>query len=265
MSLSFYERGSPSDPPFLFLHGLGASCHETVAVFSLLEGRRLIAPDLPGHGHSLDFDPAHFSFSFFADQIADLLDHLELETITLGGQCLGAGVALNFALRYPEYVRKLVLLRPAWLSHPRPRHLALFAKVGDWLQEGDEERTTMKLALHPAYQTLTKSCLAQAEEVTALLDRRKDVVSTQVLAKMWSSYPFEDLAELANCTPPTLVLSTSKDSFHPEEVSRTLASHLPKARLATLPPRYQEAIAYQQALTEQVESFLSATSSSCLK
>ena len=80
--------------------------------------QRLIGLDFRGHGESDIGHEIDLSFSTFADDLITLLDRLSLATVALGGVSMGAGVALNLALRYPLRVSSLILVRPAWLNRP---------------------------------------------------------------------------------------------------------------------------------------------------
>ena len=256
MTLSYSEQGSPDDRPLVFMHGLGASCQQAVSSLSMLEKTRLIAPDLPGHGDSLDFDPNLFSFDYFADLVIALLDELGIEATDLGGISMGSGIALNIALRYPERVKKLVILRPSWLDQKEPAHLSLVARVGQWLDNLGEEKATIELALHPEYQELTEKNVAVAESITALLDRRKDDASTRVLYKMWQSRPFENLAALAAIPNESLVLDTTRDELHPQAVAHAIAYVLPHVTTGILSPRYYEREKYHAELNDHLNYFL---------
>lgn len=259
MTLSYSDIGSPTASPLLFMHGLGTSSQQSVSALTMLENTRLIAPDMPGHGSSLDFDPELFSFDYFADLVIALLDQLEIESTDLGGTSMGSGIALNIALRYPERVKKIIVLRPSWLDQKKPAHLSLIAQVGQWLDAHDEEKATMELALHPDYQDLAEKNVPVAESLTSLLDRRKDDASTRVLFKMWHSRPFDSLSSLAAIQNDTLVLDTTRDELHPQEIAAAIASALPNSSAATLPPRYHEGPQYQKALNEQLNCFLETT------
>ena len=256
MNLSHTDIGSPSDSPLLFIHGLGASSQQITSVLTMLHNTFLIAPDMPGHGGSLDFDPELFSFDYFADLVIALLDELGIEQTDLGGISMGSGIALNIALRYPERVKKLIVLRPSWLDQKEPPHLSLVARVGQWLDAHDEEKATMELALHPDYQNLVEQNLIVAESITGLLDRRKDDASTRVLFKMWQTRPFESLQSLATIPNETLVLDTTRDELHPQAIATAIAEPLPNSSTATLPPRYYESKAYQSALNDTLNRFL---------
>lgn len=256
MTLAHSLVGSAENLPLLFIHGLGASRQQTVSALTGLPDHYLIAPDMPGHGDSLDYDPATFCFDTFADLTIALLDELGIAETDLGGLSMGSGIALNLALRYPERCKKLIVLRPSWLDETKPEHLSLVARVGQWLHEYDEEKATMNLALHPDYQTLAEKNVPVAESITGLLDRRKDAASTQVLFQMWQSRPFSSLADLAKISNQSLVLDTTRDELHPQAAARAIAEALPHSELHTLPPRYHEGPAYQAALNAHLRDFL---------
>jgi pimeloyl-ACP methyl ester carboxylesterase len=74
--------------------------------------RRVIALDLPGHGHSSHL-PAGVRRYHFIDQIdtvLDCADALGLDTFDLLGHSLGAGVATLVAVAAPQRVRRLALI-----------------------------------------------------------------------------------------------------------------------------------------------------------
>src|SRR5919112_609108 len=74
----------------------------------LTRGRRVIGVELQGHGHTPDTGRA-MSINRFADDIAELLDHLGIDQADLWGFSLGALTANGVAIRHPEKVRRLVL------------------------------------------------------------------------------------------------------------------------------------------------------------
>ncbi|TML55880.1 MAG: alpha/beta hydrolase, partial [Actinobacteria bacterium] len=82
----------------------------------LLPGRRVLVPELPGHGGS-DPLPAAASLNAYADRIAGLLD----EPAAIVGHSLGGAVALRLAIRRPELVRALVLAGAAGISSGKRR------------------------------------------------------------------------------------------------------------------------------------------------
>ena len=97
-------------PPLLLVHGFGGAAWNFSELAPLLPGRRLIIPDLPGHGGSSPL-PAP-TISGFADLMAEILDG----PADVLGHSLGGVVALRLAERHPALVRSLVLAAPAGIS-----------------------------------------------------------------------------------------------------------------------------------------------------
>lgn len=246
MLLSFDTLGSSSSEPLVFLHGLGAGKNRTTSSLSHLKNTHLIAPDLPGHGDSMSFDPATYSFDSFADHVIDLMDHLGIEKCNLGGLSMGSGITLNIALRYPDRFKKLIILRPSWLDSPQPAHLKLVADAGEMPQAEFE-------AL-PEFQTL----LAANEPVASSISVVYQHPDNAVLSRMWNSSPFPSLSDLRSITAPALVMSSPRDDLHPESVASAIANSLPNSQLIPLPARYYEPEAYQESLNQHINQFLNS-------
>ena len=88
------------------------------------------------HGGTGRIGPAAaFTFDGLADDVAALLDALNLTQPVLAvGVSMGAGIALNLALRYPARVAALALVRPAWLDQPMPVHLGAYPQIAALLR-----------------------------------------------------------------------------------------------------------------------------------
>jgi 3-oxoadipate enol-lactonase len=109
LPLRVFEGGG--GPPLLLLHGFGGAAWNFTGMAPLLAAeRRLLIPDLPGHGGS-EALPAP-SMAGFADAVAALLD----EPVGVFGHSMGGVVALRLAERHPQLVRGLVLAAPAGIS-----------------------------------------------------------------------------------------------------------------------------------------------------
>src|SRR3954469_17669372 len=92
--LSYADIGT--GPAVLFVHGLlGSHRHWTQLMRALAADRRLIAPDLFGHGGSAK-PRGDYSLGSHAGTLRDLLDRLEIDQVTLVGHSLGGGIAMQF-------------------------------------------------------------------------------------------------------------------------------------------------------------------------
>jgi len=118
--------------PFVFQHGMGADVTQPISSGGNLAGWRMIAMDCRGHGQTeANLDPMRISFAQFAEDLAVLLDSLNIERAVVGGISMGAGVALAFALAHQERVNGLILVRPAWLDRPFPTKSSLVSARGE--------------------------------------------------------------------------------------------------------------------------------------
>lgn len=99
--------------PVMFLHGNSSTKSVWVDQIKLLRryGRPVLAPDLPGHGHS-DNSPtpeATYSFPGYAGVMRDLLDRLEVDEVDVVGWSLGGHVGLELLATEPR-VRSLLIV-----------------------------------------------------------------------------------------------------------------------------------------------------------
>ena len=95
--------------PVVLLHGYPFNrtlWNEQVSALS--NSYRVIVPDLRGHGES-DASPGAASMNRMAQDVAALLDHLEIHRAVVGGLSMGGYVALAFYKQFPSRVRALVL------------------------------------------------------------------------------------------------------------------------------------------------------------
>src|SRR5215471_1888185 len=105
--------------PFVYLHSaLGESFRWLPFYQAWSKQFRVLVPTHPGFGKSGGFDEID-TIEDMAFHYVELLDALGLEEVILGGVSLGGWMAAEFALRWPERVKKL------WIS----------AAPGLWVEE----------------------------------------------------------------------------------------------------------------------------------
>jgi lipase len=114
------------------LHGLSGHGRRFVHLADRLPGRRLIAPDLRGHGRSGKEPPWDI-----ATHVQDVLETIEEPMADWLGFSYGGRIAAEIAARYPERVRSLSLLDPALrlpagLAHERADSSREGESYGSW-------------------------------------------------------------------------------------------------------------------------------------
>jgi pimeloyl-ACP methyl ester carboxylesterase len=117
-------------PAVVLLHGLMGSPDYLMPLARSLarEGRRVLVPDLPGHGRSSPVRP--FTLSAAADRLAEAVSLQRVERPALLGHSFGAPLAVRWALRHE--VRSLVAASPVGvvpLELSWSRWLLPFARV----------------------------------------------------------------------------------------------------------------------------------------
>lgn len=120
--LSVYDGGQGS--VVLFIHG--NSCDHTflspqIAHFSAR--RRVLAPDLRGHGDS-DKPDCEYTFARLADDLAEAAAALGITRLTAVGHSMGGVVALELCHRHPDLVAAVACLDSTVLPPPgRPSRI----------------------------------------------------------------------------------------------------------------------------------------------
>lgn len=184
---------------------------------------RVIAPDTRGHGHT-PRGTAPFTLAQFADDLKEFLDSMDIRRCHLLGFSDGGNIALLFALKYPEYVEKLVVnganLFPGGLL---PRERVHDAAV--WT------------ALQPA-RLLSRKARRKWELL--------DLMVTQ---------PHIRPQDLAALSMPTLVIAGEEDLIL-EEHTRLIAASIPGSQLLILPGDHCVARRNWQAFNPAVLEFL---------
>jgi pimeloyl-ACP methyl ester carboxylesterase len=102
--------------PLVLVHGLSGSATNWTELAPLLaQRRRVLIPELPGHGGSEPL-PAAPSLNGYADRVRGVADHEGMLPAPLVGHSLGGSVGLRTALRWPDDVPAVVLAGSAGIA-----------------------------------------------------------------------------------------------------------------------------------------------------
>ncbi|WP_036259979.1 alpha/beta hydrolase [Mesorhizobium sp. WSM3224] len=100
-----------SEPPLVLVHGFTDTSRSFSLLAPHLSGRRLIMPDLRGHGASQAGEG--YGVADFAGGIAGLIRRLRLDRPVVVGHSLGGMVSIVLAARHPELIGGLVIVASA--------------------------------------------------------------------------------------------------------------------------------------------------------
>lgn len=219
-----YGRG---ERVLVLVHGLLMNRHmyDQLAPEMASRGIRVIAVDLLGHGASdMPPDMRTYTMTTFADQLAALIDHLELDRPIVGGTSLGANCSLEMAVRHPRAARGLFIEMPV-LDNALVAAGLIFLPI----------LATLRVA-KPVLRGIA-AVTNRIPRTNFLLDiwldwtRRPPEASEAVLEGVLfgRTAPPRDERQLIGL--PTLVIGHPNDPLHPFTDSDMLAEELPRARL----------------------------------
>lgn len=114
--LRYFAAGDGSAAPLVLVDGLGGAASNWHALAPrIAQTRRILVPELPGHGGSAPLAAAT-SLAAFADAVAAVLAAEGVRRAAFVGHSMGGAVALRLALRRPPLVERLVLASGAGIS-----------------------------------------------------------------------------------------------------------------------------------------------------
>ncbi len=225
---TIYSERIGHGPDIVMIHGWGLHGGAWGDLPAHLAGRfRVTVVDLPGHGRS----PRHTPLDL-ETLAAAVAEQIEGPAIWLGWS-LGALVALNATLQFPDKVQKLVL------TGATPR----FARAPDWPQAiSPEILAEFAAELGGDYQATLQRFLSLqvggADEAHATLRAlraellRHGAPDAAALREGLAILSHTDLrARLGEVRAPTRIIHGGRDRLSPPPAARALAAGLPQARL----------------------------------
>ena len=227
VSLAVEARGS--GPAVLFVHGYPLDRTLWGPQLAGIEGYQVIAPDLRGLGLS-DAPDLGYSMATYADDLAALLEAMQLDEAVLVGLSMGGYVVFEFLRRHRDRVRAVVLCDTraeadsAEARRARDQQASLVREHG---------------ATAVVDQMLPK--LVAPGTAPAVIDRVRAMMTAAPVAGMAGA--LSAMRDRPDSTPilgsmddiPTMVVVGELDQLTPEELSRGMASAIPGARLEVIP------------------------------
>jgi len=254
-------RESGSGEPIVFVHGLLVDGQLWRDVAARLEGDfRVIVPDLPLGCEQEPVAPGtDLSPPGLAAIVAEFLDALGLERVTLVGNDTGGAICQLVVTKHPQRVARLVLTPcDAYEDFPPPafkplavlgRSRAVLGGIALMMRLGAMRRSPL------AYGWLMRDydderCRAWVKPVRESPAIRAEVA--QILAGMDARHTLEAASHFKDLDMPVLIAWAPEDRFFKIENAERLAREIPNARLERIEGSYTFVSIDQPARTAEL-------------
>lgn len=239
--LDHYTEQAGEGVPIVFVHGAFVDSGMWDLQWNEFSKKyRVIRYDLRGHGKTGSSERKQYSMGLFADDLKELMDSLELDAPIICGLSLGGMIAQDFAVRFPDRLRALVLADTAVsVSLTLADKLQRYVLFPKWVM-----RLTLKLMSVEGFTRFSfwLASVTRSEEWFGRDPRTRDYVRGQMLTmdrdeylKIYDAIYAFHLRPLERITCPTLVLNGEYESpsvfRHTEEILR----RVPRAESEVVP------------------------------
>jgi pimeloyl-ACP methyl ester carboxylesterase len=232
LKLNFLQRGVDHPETVLLLHGMGSCGEDWELQFPALTSHyRVLAPDARGHGHSPK-PPGPYSISQMAEEVAALLDDLQIPSAHVVGLSMGGCIAQQLALSHPNRVRSLVLvntfakIRPAGLGGLR----RFFQRM--WAVQFGAMRDVGVPLLNALFPKPEQAELRRLGVERFLANNASKDVYRAVLR---ATVAFDSRRELHRIACPTLIVAGDRDLTVPLACKHELHRLIPNSQLTLIP------------------------------
>jgi pimeloyl-ACP methyl ester carboxylesterase len=240
-----FNEGYKELPPVILIHGAGSSHLIWPAALRRLAGQRVLAIDLPGHGHSSGL--AQQSIKAYSNQMIEFLAALGLYQAVFVGHSMGGAIALEMAISHPGHVAGLGLIASGAYLGVDPKFIESLSNAitADSAYAGFLER-----AFGPAASPALLNLCIQAQTNTRSSVQYGD----------WRACAEFDARESAgHIEAPTWLITGSEDRVTPVAYANFLADRLPAARLQVIPGAGHMVLLEQpERVAQGLQQFLSA-------
>jgi len=230
LSLHYSDLNPGGTPIVILLHGLGATGDSWQLQFPALieSGFRIITPDMRGFGKST-YPEGPNSPQIMAEDVAKLLNRLEITSAYLVGISMGGTIALQFALNHPSMVDSLLLVNT--FASLRPR------KISYWLFYSIRLLLIQVLGIPHQARFVVNRLFPDPEQEFLRESFYKQIIQANPAgyrSTIKSFVNFNVSDRLYEIQSPTLVVTGDKDTVVPPKTQQELAENIPNANLVVI-------------------------------
>lgn len=238
--------------PLVFQHGLAANAEQIRGLLGDTVGIDLMCFDCPGHGLS-PLGEFVSSFDNYADLAIQYMDSLGLHKAIVGGLSMGAGIATNIALRYPERVKAIIIHRPAWLAESNPVSLSMLKETLPFMDEPDAKD---KFQQQEFYKEIAEKLPKAAESLMGVFAPAQQKELPHVIKSMIEDRPFSDMSDLENIEVPTLIIANEDDPIHPYAMGEDIHRRIKNSTFRKVISRYIDNDLHGEQVRKIISNFV---------
>ena len=240
----YYELHGPEDGQVLVLsNGILMSTASWVFQTPVLsQAYRLLLYDCRGMWQS-DHPPGPYSMELHADDLAALLDALDIKKAHIGGTSYGAEISMVFALKYPHRVRSLIVTSAVSQVDP-----ILEGLIGSWIAAARAKASEMFFqVVYPL--TFSEKWIAANRDILDDARVRYKMLDFDALLELLMAFSQLDISQsLSQIKAPTLVIAGEDDILKPRRYANVIAREISGAEFALLPNAGHAALWEQPAV-----------------
>jgi pimeloyl-ACP methyl ester carboxylesterase len=242
----YYEVSGAGDP-LIVLHGAYMNIPSMGAIIpKLAESHKVYALEFQGHGRTTDIDRS-ITYPNLADDVAAFMDAVGLQKADVFGYSMGAAAGLQFAIRHPEKVNKLIAASAAYDAEGwQPEFKAFIPQM------------TVEMFVGMPFAEEYRKLAANPDGFPALVEK---LIALEKEPMVWE-------ADVKTMKTPVLIITGDADVATLEHsvalfrllgggVMGDMGKPLPASRLAVLPATSHTAVVTQtDLLVAFIEPFL---------
>ena len=230
--------------PFIFLHGTGGHAETFMRNMAAhAKHMRVISMDSIGHGYT-DAPDIPYDFDMLVQHLADLVDVLGFDRVSVGGVSMGGMLAAWYAIKYPERVKKLSLVTALLMTRDREGKGDLqdaLNRTRKATAEVTREAVRSRLAwlMHEPEKSVTEELVDVRFNIYAqpgrarIIERISNIVIGGVIDDAWAdrwSHP----RHMSGIQCPTLLTWSRHNPGLTAERAAEGMKHIPNARMEIL-------------------------------
>ncbi|MBE6496422.1 MAG: alpha/beta hydrolase [Methanobrevibacter thaueri] len=227
MKLNYVDEGNGET--LVLIHGLSDNLlYWEVLATALKKDFRVVRFDLRGHGQS-PLGEDEITMGTYVNDLKNILDELNIKKASLIGFSLGGAVALDFAVKYPDYVSSMVLM--STFSKCDDHVVDMFNQFNHALEGGFEtfyDFMVPKVLCPDVIESNREELefLKQIASKTANVDAFKKAVDACM------DFNVDD--ELSQIDVPVLVLCGKYDEIFPMYIHKNISCKINNSKLIVL-------------------------------